>query len=111
MFWKGTVNNMYYMQSRNSMRGMRINDRRCEQDARKFLSGVYKCVGHDPPVWKSVPTRDCREQKRGSNTCALHVAANGYLIRQGLQFTHTFDEQFVESLRMYILYTISVLHT
>lgn len=108
--WKDTVNGKYYLQARNSMRSLRHNDRQCLKDAAKFLAGVYRSVNHEPRVWQVIRTRDCTEQKLGSNTCALHAASNAHLVASGLQFTHTFDENFVESLRKRMVHDLSVLH-
>ena len=111
LVWKDNATDIYYMQARNSMRSMRqLYDGDCLKDASTFLRGVYNFVGSQSlPVWKVVRSRDCTEQYSRRKTCALHTAANTYLVSIGRQFTHTFDENFVESLRRFMLYKLSCL--
>ena len=111
MYWLGktlTQENITF----NSIEKCRSNDSNCLNDASEFLRGVYNFVGSNTlPQWEVVDSQDCAEQVEGHNSCAIHTAANAYLVAQNKQFTHTFDENVVESVRMYMLYQLSRLKT
>ena len=107
--WKDTSTNPagYLVQPRNSMSSLRRHDRRCIQDAKTFLKGLYEYAGvpaYALPKWSEAPTCvDVAEQASGEMACCLHTLGQAILAFHGTWRNQSFSEGFVHSIRLHLL--------
>ena len=92
------------IQCRNSMRAYSNLEAGCCTQVRRYITNLYShssnttytCIGlgHAVPV-------NWTEQTPNVYACGIHVLSHIYLASKGLAHTHTFDNWFVEQIRVY----------
>ena len=92
------------VQCRNSMRAYSNLEGGCCTQVRRYISNLYShssnntftCIGfgHTVPV-------NWTEQTPNVYACGIHVLSHIYLAAKGLAHSHTFDNCFVEQIRVY----------
>lgn len=103
LVWLNSVDQLV-IHCRNSMASLRHNDRRCCDRVRSYMQKLYRGAdgSYTCPTFSPTPSLTVwTEQTPNVYACGLHVISHVYLASKGFAYTHTFDNDFVEQIRVY----------